>query len=77
MSILTKGKILEVPCSRVGHTFRRHYEYRNEPEIDFVAHNFKRIAEVKNRDKLFIACLNNCSRFSGLARRVQGIFVSN
>lgn len=38
--------MLEVPCSRVAHTFRAHYKYRNKPGVDFVAHNFKRIAEV-------------------------------
>lgn len=37
---------MEVPCSRVAHTFRMHNEYRKKPGVDFVAHNFKRIAEV-------------------------------
>lgn len=43
---LCGGKLLEVPCSRVSHTFRKHYEWRKKPGVDFVAHNFKRIAEV-------------------------------
>lgn len=43
---LCGGKLLEVPCSRVAHTFRMHNEFRKKDGVDFVAHNFKRIAEV-------------------------------
>lgn len=43
---LCGGKLLEIPCSRVGHVFRSHNLYRKKEGIDFVAHNFKRIAEV-------------------------------
>ena len=43
---LCGGRLLEVPCSRIAHVFRRHNEYRRMPGVDFVAHNFKRIAEV-------------------------------
>lgn len=43
---LCGGKILEVTCSRVGHTFRRHNIWRDETGDDFVARNFKRVAEV-------------------------------
>ena len=43
---LCGGRLLEVPCSRISHVFRRHNEWRKKPGVDFVAHNFKRIAEV-------------------------------
>ena len=43
---LCGGRLLEVPCSRISHVFRMHNEYRRKPGVDFVAHNFKRIAEV-------------------------------
>lgn len=43
---LCGGQILLVPCSIVGHVFRRHNEYRQKKGIDFITHNFKRIAEV-------------------------------
>ena len=43
---LCGGSLLEVPCSRVAHTFRKHNEYRKKPGVDFVGRNFKRIAEV-------------------------------
>lgn len=43
---LCGGRLLEIPCSRIGHTFRKHNEYRKKAGVDFVAHNFKRIAEV-------------------------------
>lgn len=43
---LCGGQMLEVPCSRFAHTFRKHNAYRKMPGVDFVAHNFKRIAEV-------------------------------
>jgi polypeptide N-acetylgalactosaminyltransferase len=45
---LCGGKLLEVPCSRVAHVFRTHYEWRKKSGVDFVAHNFKRIAEVSS-----------------------------
>lgn len=39
--------MLEVPCSRVAHTFRQLNAYRQATgNYDFVAHNFKRLAEV-------------------------------
>lgn len=39
--------MLEVPCSRVAHTFRQNNAYRKaNGNYDFVAHNFKRLAEV-------------------------------
>ena len=43
---LCGGELLEVPCSRVAHVFRRHNEYRILDGVDFVARNFKRVAEV-------------------------------
>ena len=43
---LCGGSLLEVPCSRVAHTFRKHNEYRKKAGVDFVGRNFKRIAEV-------------------------------
>jgi polypeptide N-acetylgalactosaminyltransferase len=45
---LCGGKLLEVPCSRIAHTFRKHNEWRKMPGVDYVGHNFKRISEVKN-----------------------------
>lgn len=43
---LCGGRLIEVPCSRIAHTFRAHNEYRKKEGIDFVYHNFKRVAEV-------------------------------
>jgi polypeptide N-acetylgalactosaminyltransferase len=43
---LCGGQLLEVPCSRVAHTFRKHNEWRKLDGVDFVGHNFKRLAEV-------------------------------
>ncbi|CAO1392457.1 unnamed protein product, partial [Diamesa tonsa] len=43
---LCGGELLEVPCSRVAHVFRRHNTYRKLDGVDFVARNFKRVAEV-------------------------------
>lgn len=43
---LCGGELLECPCSRVAHVFRRHNEFRRLDGIDFVGRNFKRIAEV-------------------------------
>lgn len=43
---LCGGELLECPCSRVAHVFRRHNEFRRLDDVDFVGRNFKRIAEV-------------------------------
>lgn len=43
---LCGGQLLQVPCSKVSHVFREHNEYRKKEGVDFVAYNFKRIAEV-------------------------------
>lgn len=43
---LCGGELVECPCSRVAHVFRRHNEYRKLEDVDFVGRNFKRIAEV-------------------------------
>ncbi|CRK91362.1 CLUMA_CG005035, isoform A [Clunio marinus] len=43
---LCGGELLECPCSRVAHVFRYHNIYRELEGVDFVARNFKRIAEV-------------------------------
>lgn len=44
---LCGGRLLEVPCSRVGHVFRAFNIFRkHETGMDFVAFNNKRIAEV-------------------------------
>lgn len=43
---LCGGELLECPCSRIAHVFRQHNEYRQLEDVDFVARNFKRIAEV-------------------------------
>lgn len=37
---------MEVPCSRTSHVFRYANNHRSFPSFDYVAHNFKRIAEV-------------------------------
>lgn len=39
--------ILEIPCSRVAHSYRNHNYYKRfENGTDFAARNLKRIAEV-------------------------------
>ncbi|CRK97119.1 CLUMA_CG010516, isoform A, partial [Clunio marinus] len=43
---LCGGRLLEVPCSRVAHIFRKHSLYRKKAPTDFVPHNFRRVAEV-------------------------------
>ena len=43
---LCGGQILEVPCSRVAHTFRKHFKFRKHDGVDFEYRNFKRVAEV-------------------------------
>lgn len=43
---LCGGRLLEVPCSRVAHMFRKRNIAREIDDFDYVAHNFKRIAEV-------------------------------
>jgi polypeptide N-acetylgalactosaminyltransferase len=44
---LCGGQLLEVPCSRIAHTFRSRNIYRkNAGTKDFAYHNLKRIAEV-------------------------------
>lgn len=43
---LCNGELLECPCSRIAHVFRRHNEFRKLDGVDFVGRNFKRIAEV-------------------------------
>jgi polypeptide N-acetylgalactosaminyltransferase len=43
---LCGGQLLEVSCSRVAHTFRKRNKWRMDSDVDFVAYNFKRIAEV-------------------------------
>ncbi|CAO1435761.1 unnamed protein product [Diamesa hyperborea] len=43
---LCGGKLLEVPCSRVAHTFRKHFKFRKLDGVDFEYRNFKRVAEV-------------------------------
>lgn len=44
---LCGGQILLVSCSRIGHMFKSYNKYRSVPGVDFIAHNFKRIAEVR------------------------------
>lgn len=43
---LCGGDLLEVPCSRISHTFRSHHNNHGIEGVDVVANNFKRIAEV-------------------------------
>lgn len=46
---LCGGKILEVPCSRVGHVFRDDNKHREiAGGFDYEAYNFKRVSEVRN-----------------------------
>lgn len=69
---LCGGQLLEVPCSRVGHIWRHKIAYRAEATFDFVAHNFKRIAEVLLRLLISKHCDNINDIYSpGLAGRLQ------
>lgn len=47
---LCGGTLLEVPCSRVSHLFRKHYRWRISPDGEdfsfYTVKNFKRVAEV-------------------------------
>jgi polypeptide N-acetylgalactosaminyltransferase len=44
---LCGGILLEIPCSRIGHTFREHnHQHLVESGMDYVSRNFKRVAEV-------------------------------
>lgn len=43
---LCGGELLEVPCSRIAHTFRWYNPYRFLDNTDYVAKNFVRVAEV-------------------------------
>lgn len=58
------GELLEVPCSRICHVFRNHNEYREMNGFDFVAFNFKRIAEVWLDDYKQYLYQNEPERFS-------------
>ncbi|CAL1272726.1 unnamed protein product [Larinioides sclopetarius] len=40
------GQILDVPCSRVGHIYKKFAPYPNPGIGDFVGRNYKRVAEV-------------------------------
>uniref|UniRef100_A0AAG5D368 Polypeptide N-acetylgalactosaminyltransferase n=1 Tax=Anopheles atroparvus TaxID=41427 RepID=A0AAG5D368_ANOAO len=40
------GRMLDVPCSRVGHIYRSYSPFPNAKTYDFVARNHKRVAEV-------------------------------
>lgn len=43
---LCGGDLIEVPCSRISHSFRSHQNNHELEDIDVAARNFKRIAEV-------------------------------
>lgn len=47
---LCGGKLIEVPCSRIGHVFRNFNKFRKLGNLDFAAFNNKRIAEVWMRE---------------------------
>ncbi|XP_053679099.1 N-acetylgalactosaminyltransferase 6-like [Anopheles nili] len=40
------GRLIDVPCSRVGHIYRSYAPFPNARSYDFVAKNHKRVAEV-------------------------------
>lgn len=64
---LCGGELLEVPCSRVAHVFRSHNIFRRSNDgIDFVARNFKRIAEVWLDDWKKFLYKSNESRFAAV-----------
>jgi polypeptide N-acetylgalactosaminyltransferase len=43
---LCGGDLLEIPCSRLCHTFRSHQKNHQLDGVDVAARNFKRVAEV-------------------------------
>ncbi|CAO1393138.1 unnamed protein product [Diamesa serratosioi] len=61
---LCGGELLEAPCSRVAHVFRRHNEYRILDGVDFVARNFKRVAEVWMDDYKYALYQTDPERFA-------------
>lgn len=63
---LCGGELLECPCSRVAHVFRRHNEFRKLNGIDFVGRNFKRIAEVWMDDWKRFLFLTNPKRYESI-----------
>lgn len=64
---LCGGELLETPCSRVAHVFRSHNIFRRTDNgDDFVARNFKRIAEVWLDDWKKFLYMSNESRFAAV-----------
>ncbi|CAO1312716.1 unnamed protein product [Diamesa hyperborea] len=61
---LCGGRLLEVPCSRVGHVFRNFNTFRKHENVtDFVAFNNKRIAEVWMEDFKELVYQRNPNRY--------------
>lgn len=40
------GKMVDAPCSRIGHVYRKFAPFPNPGKGDFVGRNYKRVAEV-------------------------------
>jgi polypeptide N-acetylgalactosaminyltransferase len=40
------GRMLDAPCSRVGHVYRGYVPFSNPRKTDYLTRNFKRVAEV-------------------------------
>lgn len=49
------GVMLDAPCSRVGHIYRKFAPFANPGVGDFIGRNYKRVAEVCNRKIILFA----------------------
>ena len=51
--------MVDAPCSRVGHIYRKFAPFANPGVGDFIGRNYKRVAEVKNNVELWLGIKND------------------